>query len=104
MLTHIERSVACLKGLSVGDAVGKQTETLKRDAVKQWYPAGISGFHGEVGSVIPRYVGKRYEWRVGETTDDTEQTLAVADALITEGALSHSSVGQRLMNSRSFRS
>ena len=100
MLTHVERSVACLKGLSVGDAIGKQTETLKRDTVKQWYPAGITGFHGEVGTVIPRYVARRYEWRVGETTDDTEQTLAVADTLITEGGLSHSSVGQRLMNCR----
>jgi ADP-ribosylglycohydrolase len=100
MRPYVERSIACLKGLSTGDAVGKQTETLKRDAVTRWYPSGIAGFHGEPGSVIPRYVARRYEWRVGETTDDTEQALAVADALIHEGALSHSSVGRRLMMCR----
>jgi ADP-ribosylglycohydrolase len=95
-----ERSVACFKALSIGDAVGKQTETLKRELVRDWYPDGITGFHGEVGSVIPRYVGKRYAWRVGETTDDTEQTIAVAHTLISEGSLSHSSVGRRLMQCR----
>ena len=100
MRTFVERSIACLKGLSTGDAVGKQTETLKPDAVTRWYPAGIHGFHGEPGTVIPRYVAKRYQWRLGETTDDTEQTLAVADALIREGAVSHSSVGRRLMTCR----
>ena len=98
--TCTERSVACLKGLSTGDAVGKQTETLKREAIAKWYPSGVTGFHGELGTVIPRYVAKRYEWRVGETTDDTEQTLAVADALIHEEGVSHSGVGRRLMRCR----
>ena len=96
----LQRAMACLKGLSTGDAVGKQTETLSREAISQWYPAGVTGFHGEPGTVITRYVGKRYEWRVGETTDDTEQTIAVARTLLEDGAISHSRIGQALMKCR----
>jgi ADP-ribosylglycohydrolase len=100
MFTKSERSAACFKGLATGDAIGKQTETLKRTAVKEWYPKGVSGFHGALGAVVPRYIGKRYEWRIGETTDDTEQTVAVADTLIRDCRASHSSIGRALMNCR----
>src|SRR6185369_12761057 len=97
MFSALDRSIACLKGLAVGDAIGKQTETLTREKVRQWYPEGISGFHSKPGDVIPRYVGRRYEWFVGETTDDTEQALAIAHTLIQDGNLSHSRVGRALM-------
>ena len=93
----LQRAKACLKGLSTGDAVGKQTETLSREAIERWYPGGVTGFHGKPGTVIPRYIGKRYEWQVGETTDDTEQTIAVARILIEDGGVSHSRAGQALM-------
>jgi ADP-ribosylglycohydrolase len=100
MSTQVQRSIACLKGLATGDAIGKQTETLKRSAVRQWYPEGVSGFHGDLGAVIPRYATKRYEWRIAETTDDTEQTLAVAGTLIDERPISHSRIGRALMKCR----
>ena len=70
-----KRVTGCFKALAAGDALGKQTEMLSRTNVQRWYPGGITGFHGRPGEVIPRYAGKRYEWRIGETTDDTEQTL-----------------------------
>jgi ADP-ribosylglycohydrolase len=100
MVSALDRSIACLKGLAVGDAIGKQTETLTREKVQQWYPGGIRGFHSKPSDVIPRYVGRRYEWRVGETTDDTEQALAIAHTLIRDGNLSHSRVGRALMQCR----
>jgi len=100
MFTQSERSIACLKGLATGDAIGKQTEMLKRDALREWYPSGVSGFHGLLGSVIPRYAGKRYEWRIGETTDDTEQSIAIAETLMRDRLLSHSNVGRALMKCR----
>lgn len=100
MFTPAERTIACLKALAAGDAIGKQTETLKRDAVRQWYPDGVSGFHGELGTVIPRYTAKRYKWLVGETTDDTEQTIAIARTLIQERRVSHSRIGRVLMECR----
>jgi ADP-ribosylglycohydrolase len=92
-----ERVIACFKALATGDAIGKQTEMLSRADVQRWYPGGITGFHGQPGEVIPRYAGKRYEWRIGETTDDTEQTLAVARALLREDRASHKGIGQELL-------
>ena len=92
-----ERVIGCFKALATGDAVGKQTEMLSRAEVLRWYPGGITGFHGRPGEVIPRYAGKRYEWRIGETTDDTEQTLAVTRAILQEGSVNHHMVGHELL-------
>jgi len=92
-----ERVIGCFQALATGDAIGKQTEMLSRADVRHWYPGGITGFHGQPGDVIPRYAGKRYEWRIGETTDDTEQTLAVARALLREGRANHEAIGQELL-------
>jgi ADP-ribosylglycohydrolase len=95
-----ERVIGCFKALATGDAIGKQTETLSRAGVQRWYPGGIAGFHGQPGDVIPRYAAKRYEWRIGETTDDTEQTLAVTRALLREGRATHGAIGRELLQCR----
>src|SRR5256714_5623587 len=92
------RILGCLKGIATGDAIGKQTETLSREDVLHWYPHGIRGFEGTPGSVIPRYLGNaKREWRIGETTDDTERTVAVARAILTDRTVSHESVGRELL-------
>lgn len=96
--TTSDRIFGCLKGIATGDAVGKQTEMLSRDDVRRWYPHGIQGFEGTPGSVIPHYVGNaKHEWRIGETTDDTEGTVAVARAIIADRNVSHVSVGRELL-------
>jgi ADP-ribosylglycohydrolase len=96
-----QRVVACLKGIATGDAIGKQTETLSREDVLRWYPDGVRGFEGQPGTVIPRYVGnKKREWRIGETTDDTEGTIAVARAILQDGDVRHASVGRELLTCR----
>lgn len=93
-----ERVLACLKGVATGDAIGKQTETLSRDGVVQWYPEPIRGFEGRPGTIIPRYLGnRRHQWRIGETTDDTEQTVAVARAIVEDGSVYHATVGRELL-------
>ena len=67
----------------------------------QWYPDGIAGFEGPPGTVIPRYVGnKKREWRIGETTDDTERTIAVARAVLRDGDVRHATVGRELLTCR----
>src|SRR5262245_30889865 len=101
-LTLAERVTGCLKGIATGDAVGKQTELLSYADVLRWYPYGIRGFEGLPGSVIPRYVGNRKrEWRVGETTDDTERTIAVARAIIAgQGRIDHTSIGREMLQCR----
>jgi ADP-ribosylglycohydrolase len=64
-------------------------------------PNGVNGFEGPPGTPIPRYRGnKKHEWLVGETTDDTERTLAVASAIIRDGAVMHTSVGRQLLKCR----
>jgi ADP-ribosylglycohydrolase len=93
-----QRILACLKGIATGDAIGKQTEMLSREDVLRWYPDGIHGFEGPPGTPIPRYVGnKKREWRIGETTDDTERTVAVARAIRQDGDVRHTSVGRELL-------
>lgn len=93
----LTRIVACLKGVATGDAVGKQSESLNYEEIKQWFPDGIRGFHGEIGSVMPRYDGRHYLWRFGETTDDTEQTTSVARVVAQEGKVTHSLLGKELL-------
>ncbi len=93
-----DRAIACFKALAIGDALAKQTETLRVSDVRTWYPDGIRGFEGVPGEVIPRYRGKRYEWKIGETTDDTEQTLAVAAAVLKTTPISHAVVGRELLD------
>ena len=96
----LDRILGCLKSVATGDAIGKQTETLTRADVSRWYPDGIRGFEGLPGTVIPRYSGNRKrEWRIGETTDDTERTIAVARAVLRDGDVHHVSVGQELLRS-----
>jgi ADP-ribosylglycohydrolase len=94
----IDRILGCLQGIATGDAIGKQTETLSREKVSQWYPDGIRGFEGRPGDVIPRYVrNSKREWRIGETTDDTERTIAVARAIISDRRISHVSIGREML-------
>jgi ADP-ribosylglycohydrolase len=92
------RILGCLKGIATGDAIGKQTETLSREGVLRWYPDGVRGFEGSPGTPIPRYLGNtKREWRIGETTDDTETTIAVARAILEDGEVRHTSVGRELL-------
>src|SRR5262245_29828996 len=96
--TTVDRATGCLNGIATGDALGKQTEMLSRTDVVRWYPHGVRGFEGAPGTIIPRYVGNRKrEWRVGETTDDTERTLAVARAILADRRVSHVSIGREML-------
>lgn len=97
MFSIQERIMACFTGVITGDAIGKQTETLTHEDIKTWYPNGISDFHGEIGEVMPRYKNRHYEYRFGETTDDSEQTIAIARVIANEGKFNHTSVGRELM-------
>ena len=102
-MTHTiaDRILGCLKGIATGDAIGKQTEMLSQQDIIKWYPLGVRGFEGTAGDVVPRYSGKsKYEWRIGETTDDTERTIAVARAIISERSVSHETVGREMLACR----
>jgi ADP-ribosylglycohydrolase len=97
----VNRIASCLKGIAVGDAIGKQTEMLSPADIARWYPNGVRGFEGTPGDIIPRYIGNsKHEWRIGETTDDTERTIAVARAILGDRSVSHSSEGQEMLACR----
>jgi ADP-ribosylglycohydrolase len=97
-VTIADRIAGCLKGIATGDAIGKQTETLSREDVLRWYPQGIRGFEGTPDAVIPRYAGNsKRQWRIGETTDDTERTIAVARAIIAGRKVSHETIGREML-------
>ena len=99
--TIADRILGCFKGIATGDAIGKQTETLSPANIASWYPAGVRGFEGPPGEIIPRYVGNsKHEWRIGETTDDTERTIAVARAIIRDKSVSHASIGREMLGCR----
>jgi ADP-ribosylglycohydrolase len=96
--TIADRVVGCLHGVATGDAIGKQAEMLAHDDVRRYYPQGIRGFEGTPGDVIPRYAANaKHRWRIGETTDDTERTIAVARAIITDGDVFHAGVGREML-------
>ena len=96
--TIADRIVGCLKGIATGDAIGKQTEMLSHEDVLRWYPHGVRGFEGPPDAIIPRYVGNpKREWRIGETTDDTERTVAVARAIIAKRNVSHVNIGREML-------
>ena len=87
-----------MKGIATGDAIGKQTENLSREDILRWYPQGIRGFMGTPGTPIPRYErNSKRVWRIGETTDDTERTLAVARAIVRDRQVSHTGIGRELL-------
>lgn len=99
--TTEQRVLGCLRGIATGDAIGKQTENLTREDVLRWYPRGVHGFEGPPGTPIPRYLGnKKHEWLIGESTDDTERTIAVARAILREADVRHTSVGRELLKCR----
>ncbi len=94
----LDRGAGCLKGIATGDAIGKQTEMLSHQDVLRWYPKGVRGFEGVPGAIVPRYAGNsKREWRIGETTDDTERTIAVARAIIRDRKVCHESIGREML-------
>jgi ADP-ribosylglycohydrolase len=96
-----DRIAACLQGIAIGDAIGKQTEMLSHADIARWYPHGVRGFEGTPGNIIPRYAGNsKHEWQIGETTDDTERTIAVAQAIISERNVSHTGIGREMLGCR----
>ena len=98
-MTLADRVIGCLHGIATGDAVGKQTEMLSPEQIFRWYPDGVRGFEGTPGAPIPRYVqSSKHRWRIGEITDDTERTIAVARAIIADrGAIAHVSIGREML-------
>lgn len=80
------RCVGCIVGLAVGDALGYPAEFRRRDQLlRDLGPEGITDF---VALDDPHFSGPRFagpEHPPGTFTDDTQMTVAVAEALLEAG-------------------
>ena len=77
-MSRRDRALGALTGLAIGDALGMPTQTLPRSAI---LAAGrVTGFR----AAAPDHP-LAHGLAAGHVTDDTEQALLVADALIADG-------------------
>jgi ADP-ribosyl-[dinitrogen reductase] hydrolase len=70
-----DRYAGTLLGLACGDALGGPVEFRSRDRIATAFPSGVREFVG----------GGWLDLAPGEVTDDTQQTLILADALTEHG-------------------
>lgn len=70
-----DRYIGTLLGLACGDALGGPVEFLKRDVIAARFPTGVTEFTG----------GGWLDLDPGEVTDDTQQTLILAESLTANG-------------------
>jgi len=89
-MNSIDKTLGCLAGLALGDALGMATEFLTPEQIKKEFswldrlrPAPAWHPHAPM--------------QAGEVTDDTRQMLAVAHAYDTQGVLTADAVAQQLL-------
>lgn len=70
-ITAVSRVKGCLVGGAVGDALGAPAEFMHGVEIKRKY-----------GERIEMVGGGTFNWRPGQGTDDTDQTIAIVDSLI----------------------
>ena len=78
-MTGLDRAMATLIGVALGDAVGMPSQTLSR--------AAIAAGYGRIGGFVDPVAGHPVSHGLcaGQITDDTEQTLLLATRLIADG-------------------
>lgn len=85
-----DKILGLLFGQAIGDALGLGTEFMSKEEAEQYYPNGLSSYHQIVQD------NHRKRWEQGEWTDDTDQMLCIADAIIKDKDLLPLSVAQEL--------
>ncbi len=88
----LDQAAGCLVGLAAGDALGGPVEGMTRREIFERY-----GFLNEMIG------GGRLGLEPGETTDDTAQTLALAESIIDRGGLDPDDIAFRLATWYRFR-
>jgi ADP-ribosylglycohydrolase len=74
-----DRFLGCMYGLAIGDALGYPIEFLKLEEIRKILgPQGVIGFNSLKHPLIARMIGQL----VGSYSDDTQMTLATANALL----------------------
>ncbi|HEV3162634.1 MAG TPA: ADP-ribosylglycohydrolase family protein [Isosphaeraceae bacterium] len=81
--TRLDRARGCLLGLAVGDALGAPLEGLSAQQIRAHYGQVIDYVDG-----ARAWKKKPFRWRLpGLYSDDTQQSLVLADALLADGRI-----------------
>lgn len=86
-----ERALACLRGVAVGDALGKMTEGYWPGEVAAAYGGSITGFRQPIQ---PR---SGHTWARAEVTDDITFTLLLANSILAQGRLDRRAISRWIM-------
>ncbi|MGE5401308.1 MAG: ADP-ribosylglycohydrolase family protein [Ignavibacteriales bacterium] len=87
-----EHAYGCLLGVACGDAMGMPTSLWSPEQIKAVFPKRITGFHpAPKGHIIHNGMA------AGQITDDTQQTLLLADLILEEGRFSKEGVARKLL-------
>lgn len=90
MSSRTERFLGCMAGLAVGDSLGYPVEGWSRDQ--------IAALYGRITDYVESPIEPPERWRLaGLHSDDTQQALAVADVLISEGRADPDALCQKFL-------
>ncbi|PKL89472.1 MAG: ADP-ribosylglycohydrolase [Ignavibacteriae bacterium HGW-Ignavibacteriae-2] len=87
-----KKAYGTLLGVATGDALGMPSSMMSPEAIKNTFKKKITSFlPAPDGHII------HFGMKAGEITDDTQQTLVLADIYLEEGKFSKESVAKRLL-------
>ena len=92
MANRYDKIYGCLIGVAAGDAMGMPSSMMNPEAIHKIFRGGIKDF-------LPAPDGHSIHngLKAGEITDDTQQTLLVADSLIEHGCVDPRDIANRLI-------
>jgi ADP-ribosylglycohydrolase len=86
------RIKGCLVGIAAGDAMGMPTSMMSPTTIKKVFGDYVTGFlPAPPGHVI------HDKMIAGQITDDTQQTLLIADSIIAKGEIDPEDIARRLI-------
>jgi len=89
----LERIHGCLVGVAAGDAMGMPSSMMSPEMIKRIFKKYIDEFlPAPKGHIIHNNMC------AGEVTDDTQQTLVIADSVIDQGLIEPGDIAQRLIH------
>jgi ADP-ribosylglycohydrolase len=87
-----KKAYGTLLGVATGDALGMPSSMMSPEAIKNTFKEKITTFlPAPEGHII------HLDMKAGEITDDTQQTMVLADIYLEEGKFSKESVAKRLL-------
>jgi ADP-ribosylglycohydrolase len=87
-----EKIYGCLLGVAAGDAMGMPTAMMNPDVIRKIFKKYVDDF-----LPAPPNHSIHNHMQAGQITDDTQQTLVIADSILTNHAIIPSDIARRLI-------